>query len=235
MKVVAVSDLHGNLNRLDFGGYDLVVMAGDIAPLRGFGRWDVYRQLKWVNVVFGDFTDRFPNTQFVIIPGNHDLFAVAGERFGGTDEWICRFGGNVKMLIDETFEFRGLKIYGTPWIPVISHSWAFESERRELSDSFSKIPYGLDVLITHSPPRIDGETVDYSLQNGRGPFGSAELANAIFDKKPKTVFCGHIHSGNHEPTDFGNSRIVNVSRLDERYEIAYDPFELEISQTDAER
>ena len=37
------------------------------------------------------------------------------------------------------------------------------------------------------------------------------------------VFCGHIHTGQHGGVDFGTSRIYNVSRLDERYEIAYEP------------
>lgn len=34
---------------------------------------------------------------------------------------------------------------------------------------------------------------------------------------------GHIHTGLHGGVDFEGSRIYNVSRLDERYEIAYDP------------
>ena len=35
---MATSDLHGNLEGLDPKGADVVVLAGDIAPLRGRGR-----------------------------------------------------------------------------------------------------------------------------------------------------------------------------------------------------
>ena len=43
------------------------------------------------------------------------------------------------------------------------------------------------------------------------------------EKRPRFVFCGHIHTGQHGGVNFGTSRIYNVSRLDERYEIAYEP------------
>ena len=51
----------------------------------------------------------------------------------------------------------------------------------------------------------------------------SELTEAIVKKRPRIVFCGHIHTGQHGGVDFGTSRIYNVSRLDERYEIAYEP------------
>lgn len=35
MRIMATSDLHGNLEGLDPKGADVVVLAGDIAPLRG--------------------------------------------------------------------------------------------------------------------------------------------------------------------------------------------------------
>ena len=82
---------------------------------------------------------------------------------------------------------------------------------------------GLDVLITHSPPRIPGSDVDRSLQTNSEHFGSHELTEAIINKRPRFVFCGHIHSGQHDGLDFESSRIHNVSLLDERYEIAYEP------------
>ena len=93
---------------------------------------------------------------------------------------------------------------------------------------FSKIPSDLDVLVTHGPPRIPGSDVDRSLQTDSEHFGSSELAEAIAEKCPRFVFCGHIHTGQHGGVDFESSRIYNVSRLDERYEIAYEPTWLDV-------
>ena len=38
MRIMATSDLHGNLNGLDPTGADVVLWAGDIAPLKGRSR-----------------------------------------------------------------------------------------------------------------------------------------------------------------------------------------------------
>ena len=84
------------------------------------------------------------------------------------------------------------------------------------------------MLVTHSPPRIPGSDVDRSLQTDSEHFGSLELTEVIIEKRPRFVFCGHIHTGQHGGVDFEGSRIYNVSRLDERYEIAYEPTWVEV-------
>ena len=49
MRIMAVSDLHGNLEGLDPKGADVVVIAGDVAPLWGRGPWHINDQKKWIN------------------------------------------------------------------------------------------------------------------------------------------------------------------------------------------
>lgn len=44
MRIMATSDLHGNLEGLDPKGADVVVLAGDIAPLKGRGPWHINDQ-----------------------------------------------------------------------------------------------------------------------------------------------------------------------------------------------
>ena len=56
MKIMATSDLHGNLDGLDPRGADVVVLAGDIAPLRGRGPWHINDQKKWINGRFREWT-----------------------------------------------------------------------------------------------------------------------------------------------------------------------------------
>ena len=41
MKIMATSDLHGHLKGLDPKGADVVVLAGDIAPLKRRGPWHI--------------------------------------------------------------------------------------------------------------------------------------------------------------------------------------------------
>ena len=50
----------------------------------------------------------------------------------------------------------------------------------------------------------------------------------IEEIRPRIVFCGHIHTGQHGGVEFESSRVYNVSRLDENYEIAYEPTWVEV-------
>lgn len=229
MRIMATSDLHGNLEGLDPKGADVVVIAGDVAPLRGRGPWHINDQKKWINGRFREWTSSYPDIKFVVIPGNHDFFPIAHFIFDNHGiDWDFNFSPNVHYLSDGGTEIAGVKFYGTPWVPIISYSWAFEGEHDKLVKWFSKIPSGIDVLVTHSPPRIPGSDVDRSLQTDSDHFGSSELTDAILEKHPKFVFCGHIHTGTHDGVGLGSSRIFNVSRLNEDYEIAYEPTWVEI-------
>lgn len=231
MKILATSDMHGNLENLDFSGIDIAFFAGDIAPLRGHGAWYVHDQLEWMNGEFHDFCSSWPKTKIVFIPGNHDFFPLIREQFStklhGKDLSL-KLSENATMLIDKLVEIDGLKIYGTPWVPIISYRWAFEADHDRLARKFSEIPFGIDVLLTHTPPRLD--YLDVSLEYGvdSSKFGSPELADEIFRKNPKICFCGHIHSGQHIMSRLNESQIWNVARVNESYGIAYDPVIVEI-------
>ena len=231
MKILSTSDLHGNLNAIDLTNIDIALFAGDIAPLRNITSWDAYDQLKWVNTKFKEWCESWPNTKIVFVPGNHDFFPIIKERYGyklHSKKLDVKLASNATMLIDSLIDIDGIKIYGTPWVPIISHRWAFEAEHDRLDQKFLLIPENIDILLTHTPPRFNN--IDVSLQYGLDSekFGSHELANIIFVKKPKLCFCGHIHSGDHEMNMLGSSKVWNVSRVNESYDIAYEPLVIEL-------
>lgn len=224
MKICAVSDLHGNLCGLDPHDADLVVIAGDIAPMKGWGIWHINDQVKWINRQFAAWCERYPETEFVVMPGNHDLFAQRDD-IPMKPSWPR----NVHFIVDEVVEVNGLRIAGSPWIPPISGRWAFEvRDEDDLSRHFSWIPNGIDILIAHTPPFLEGWNVDVSLQTQSPHFGSRALTEAVKRVKPKLMFCGHIHTGDHRVHDYCHedgsvTKIYNVSRLDEDYSVAYEP------------
>lgn len=229
MKIFAVSDTHGNLDGLDPSGSDVVVMAGDIAPLRGWNERALVDQVLWMNTVFRDWCGRYPNTVFRMIPGNHDLFAAYDDLLSAV-----RWPKNAKLLIDNIDEVCGLRIYGTPWVPRINGRWAFEENALGfLSRKFAVIPDGIDILLTHTPPKIPHKKVDVSIDRNTPHFGSSELVEALQVCSPRYALCGHIHTGDHKSITLrhsdGRSTVVrNVSRLDEEYKVRYEPFVFEV-------
>ena len=234
MKVMLTSDLHGRLDGFEeaASNADVVAVAGDFAQLKGRGSWHIYDQKKWVQKKFIPILEKLCDVQFVIVPGNHD-FCVEPTRCrsmsaNGQDMHLD-WPENVHFLLDSSCEIDGFKFYGTPWVPPISWSWAFESDLQRLKEKFSNIPEGLDFLITHCPPFLGRECdVDRSIQTDSEHFGSYALAEEILAKKPSYAICGHIHSGDHTGHLFGDTMVFNVSRLDERYDIAYEPLWLDL-------
>ena len=229
MKFYVVSDLHGNLKGLDPSGVDAVLIAGDFAVMTGWGATHMAYQLFWVQDVFCKWCVSYPKTMFFVVPGNHDLFAERDE-FCATIKWPS----NVKLLVDEGCEFNGCSIYGTPWVPFINGGWAFEEVfPGHLKERFAAIPNNLDVLITHSPPMIRHKKIDVSMDTNSPHFGSADLTDAIMRARPRFAFCGHIHTGDHNPitidhADGSKTLLRNVSRLDEEYKVRYEPYIFEL-------
>lgn len=240
-RIWATSDLHGMLEGLTEPecspkGCDLAVIAGDLAPLGNFETWQ--DQVRWFISSGPKLREIFGSVPVALVPGNHDLWLkpehLAEWNEGGK---LFPFGETTgwHLLIDACWRINGITVHGSPWIPYINGGWAYEAPRADdgkfLTERFSSIPEGLDVLVTHTPPLVNHATLDVSTFHGGRTtrhFGSPELKDAIERAKPKLAISGHIHSGMKEPLLLGSTVLRNVSRVDEDYRIAYEPAVLEI-------
>lgn len=105
--------------------------------------------------------------------------------------------GKLHFLIDQSFEYEGIKFYGTPWIEPIDfqrNKWAFENYNSNPDNPYSKIPE-CDVLITHDNP----------IEN--------ELLNIESWNQCRYHFYGHWHDGESIP----EKGKYNCSRLNDYY------------------
>lgn len=168
-------------------------------------------------LVFNEWLGTLPHKHKIYVPGNHDLNLEMNQPAA------IKAMTNAVVLIDAFIEIEGLKIYGTPWTNQFG-VWSFMKADHKLEPTFSKIPEGLDILISHGPPY---EILD---ANDQGILcGSYSLQRAVFEKKPRFHLFGHIHESSGIKT-IGETTYVNASVLDDRYVYIYPPKIIEITR-----
>jgi hypothetical protein len=121
----------------------------------------------------------------VCVGGNHDHLLQRRE-FEFT---------RAQFLEDRLIEVMGLRIYGSPWCPDLS-GFAYYARESELIEHWRRIPSGIDILITHTPPRgiLDVPS------SGDIHLGCPHLRNELKRIQPRLHVFGHIHAshGRHE-------------------------------------
>lgn len=176
MKIVIISDTHGQHEHLGRLEGDVLIHCGDMCA--DFG--DDCRELEGVDAWFG----RQDFELILCIGGNHDFNL---DRRNGVARQF-QFA-NAVCLEDDSYEYRGARFYGAPWVLDLP-GWAFNLELEERGEKWSLIPEGLDFLITHVPPK-------YILDQSRRRdihFGCSALADVVRDVRPRVHCFGHNHA-----------------------------------------
>lgn len=215
MEIISISDNHGYLP--DLPKCDIVCMCGDIVPLNI--QRNEQKTYKWFCEVFVVWVNKLDCSNVIIISGNHDFFLSKSYYLFKNSKIDS---GKLIYLEDDGVVLDGVSFYGTPWCPVLVN-WAYYASEEDLYKKYSKIPDNVDVLLTHCPPKIGnaGVVLQKGWNEGRD-FGSWELTKVLENKDIKYLFCGHIHSGDHEKTVYNNINIYNVSLKDEDYNVKYN-------------
>lgn len=206
MRIVCLSDTHNQLHKVRVPDGDILIHAGDSTDRGG------PRELRRFNQDLG----ALPHKHKIIIAGNHDF---GFEREPAAARALIT---NATYLQDELCEVEGLRIYGSPWQPAFM-DWAFNLPRgAPLKARWDRIPDGLDILITHGPPRGHGDL----LRIGEA-VGCDDLLAAIRRAQPRFHVFGHIHEG-HGQTREGRTVCVNASICDADYHAVQEPIVIEL-------
>lgn len=204
--LVHLSDTHlRELNNLPGG--DVLAHTGDFL---NYGSVDeLARFIKELESVAKRYTEVW------IVPGNHDIITednpeLAREMFKAIP--------NVILLDHKAYEYKGFKVFGTPYQPFFCNwGWNIKSSQ-VLEGKYNDIPDDVEILLTHCP--------SYGIldRTPRGELvGSRELKAQLPRLKNLKVHAfGHIHN------DYGYEVInevtySNASICDERYIASNEP------------
>jgi Icc-related predicted phosphoesterase len=210
MRIVCLSDTHETkIKNVPLG--DVLVHAGDFTYE---GQPDAVH-------AFNCWLGQLKHKHKIVIAGNHDVtFDVPYYKKNWT-----RYNSDKKdpiatknlltnciYLEDSEVTIDGVRFWGSPWQPEFCN-WAFNVKtEEEIRKYWDLIPVGVDVLLTHGPPKGHG-----GLCYDRREVGCPELLKAITERvKPALHVCGHIHEGYGVTTD-GTTHFVNASSVNLSY------------------
>ncbi|XP_043919761.1 metallophosphoesterase domain-containing protein 1-like isoform X2 [Protopterus annectens] len=200
VRFVCISDTHF-ANNIPLPEGDVLIHAGDFSD---WGRrQEIEKFCAWLDVC--NFEKK------IVIAGNHDLSLdkYFMEEFLKIDPGFNAMSllSNYCTYLQDSFTtVKGLKIYGSPWIPEYG-ACGFSTLRKNLKEIWQKIPIDTDILITHFPPFGICDKVP-----AVGHVGCEALTTAVKEIKPMLHVFGHIHEG-YGYSFNGNTLFVNASIL----------------------
>jgi len=208
IKTYVLSDIHGYLPEIP-NDCELLLIAGDLTHE---GR-DTGRGVKWVNTKLAPYLEELHRRKVhvVAIAGNHDYCFEQGWASIRSDlKWT--------LLDNSSCEYKGLKIWGSPWTPFF-YDWAYNTDEKKLAQYYNSIPEDTDIIITHGPPRGILDLSPYGLVN----CGSTSLLQAVSSHKNfKLHLFGHIHYSSGIQQIDGKT-YINASYVGENYKPKVHP------------
>ncbi len=193
MKILAITDLHGDVAKLskipdEIASVDLVLLVGDVT---NFGRkQDILDIIELVSQM---------NSNILIVPGNCDY----PETEDALNQSGLNIGGQHKIVDGKAFVGLGASLAtpggGTPYEVTDEHLG--EQLKKSVLDLQADVP---KILVSHQPP-VDTTADD--LGNGIH-VGSKKVREFIEQYTPLVCFTGHIHEGIGIDT-IGDTKVVN--------------------------
>ena len=185
--ICMIADTHRRHREVVVPPCDVLIHCGDIGS---FGEDEA--------ATFADADAWFagaPAKHVLCVGGNHD-FAL---------ETRAHRLANARLVEDELVEVEGLAIYGSPWCPGLP-DFAYFKDGNGLAERWSRIPTGIDILITHTPPHgiLD-------LPTGREvQLGCSLLRRELARIEPRLHVFGHVHASHGALVD-GGTEYVNAA------------------------
>lgn len=194
MRLVMISDTHGQHGELKIPDGDCLIHAGD------FTGYDSPEALD----AFADWFRSQPHRHKVLIAGNHDRCFQQQPTVTK-----AKFQGWVHYLQDSGCELEGIRIWGSPWTPrFFDFSFMLARQGEAIKERWQRIPLSTQLLITHGPAQGKADLTSTGIHVG------CEALQQRLQHLPELQLhvCGHIHEGyGFYPASQGGYATANAS------------------------
>lgn len=188
---------------------DMIIHCGDFTSM-GYEH-EIKSFFKWFSKL-----DQYKDK--IIIAGNHEILFEDMSLLAKSFVPI-----NVHYLEDSGIEIDGYYFYGTP-VQNPFNDWAFNRPEHKLQEHWLAIPTETDILITHNPPYMIGDYIDYKGEHAGSPSLYFEIVERI---KPMLHVFGHIHEGRVTKV-IEDTTFINATNVSGHHQITYNPVLVEI-------
>lgn len=208
MKLVVISDTHNKHEDLTLGSGDVLIHCGDSCTKGNYTEAETF--LWW-----------FAKQNFkykIYVPGNHDKKFKKREELQHLSSQL-----GIHTLRNAALSIDGINFWGGDFVPQVRDD-KYKQTLEEREAAWADMPtQGVDVLITHAPPKYILDT------NRRGEHcGCDVLLNKVLKLNPSVHVFGHLHLHGGQSFYNGNTRFYNVSTMDEDYQIVRGGTTIEI-------
>ena len=211
MKIVCISDTHGEHEAVRLPAGDVLVHAGDCTA---HGSRDDY-------CAFIEWLASQPHEHKIFIGGNHDSYLESHP----TETAALAVHKQLHYLCDSGIELEGVKFWGSPITPQF-HDWSFMRNEQEIKAHWALIPEETQILITHGPVWGVLDLVKRSETYSENT-GCPSLAERVEQVQPEYHLFGHIHEG-YGKFIKGSTQFLNISTMNVNYKIQNPPVVFEI-------
>jgi Icc-related predicted phosphoesterase len=204
LRIVVISDTHGQHRKLEVPRGDLLIHAGDFT---------LFSKPPSIVSDFDAWLGSLPHRSKVVVPGNHEfILEEPQERSAIT---------NAILLMDAGVDVEGFRIWGSPVTPLYGGAFGM-SRAADRKRHWARIPDALDILITHGPP--------FGILDEIGPGrhdGCPELLEAVLEARPRVHVFGHTHAA-YGMLRTADTTFVNASLLNADGGLSREPIVLDL-------
>jgi Icc-related predicted phosphoesterase len=207
VRITAIADTHGQQERMELGGGDILLVAGDLLLAQSAD--SLQRYCAWLDAQ--QFTHK------VFVAGNHDNMFVKAQT--EALEIVKQFK-TLKYLQNETtmLYVRGqaIRIFGSPMCNIFG---AFTGSDYETDKAFMLVEEATDIILTHQAP---AGVMDKAADPMKPGFGSEALLRGVLNCKPILHVFGHAH-GNRGAEQHGGVVFVIATGLEFSMQVRNTP------------